>query len=121
MTMPCEPTIENRWIENVGVTPLALQANKQWRVERMQGFSSSVSMYAGSMLGLMIGQGWISTNVAFAFMLALNVVNIPLGCLAMGDRPGEWECSNTPLWDVCESDLACIETYRGILRRLFHC
>eukprot|EP01043_Picozoa_sp_COSAG02_P021335 COSAG02_NODE_1081_length_14706_cov_994.783939_11_plen_106_part_00 len=86
-------------------------------VEHKQGFTSAVSMYAGSMLGLMIGQRWISTDVSFAFMLVLNIVNIPLGCLAMGDRPGK--CSKT-----IDTTLFLSSSYLHLtldLRRLFHC
>eukprot|EP01052_Picozoa_sp_SAG31_P051914 SAG31_NODE_12558_length_932_cov_1.774310_2_plen_67_part_01 len=43
-------------------------------------------MYAGSMLGVLVGQKMVTHDQAFAFMLATNIVNIPLGCLAMQVR-----------------------------------
>ena len=45
------------------------------------GFTSAASLYAGSMLGLLVGSGTVSHDVAFLFMLIINVINIPIGCL----------------------------------------
>ena len=52
------------------------------------GFTTSACMYVGSMLGVLIGQGVVTHDQAFAFMLTINIANIPLGCLAVQDRPG---------------------------------
>ena len=45
------------------------------------GFTSAASLYAGSMLGLLVGSETVSHDVAFLFMLIINVINIPIGCL----------------------------------------
>ena len=75
------------WVPYVAIVP-ELPSHQRAAGAAIIGFTTSGSLYLGSMLGLFIGQSWISHDTAFAFMLMLNIINLPLGCLAMGDRPG---------------------------------
>eukprot|EP01050_Picozoa_sp_SAG11_P021660 SAG11_NODE_3898_length_2159_cov_1.697087_2_plen_150_part_00 len=57
------------------------------------------------MLGVLVGQKMVTHDHAFAFMLAANIVNIPLGCLAMQARPGCFTAERPPPTAAADEDL----------------
>ena len=77
------------WIPYTAVIP-EMPASQRGQAAGIIGVVAGGCMYAGSVLGFLIGQKYIGNDAAFLFMLVLNICNIPIGCLAVQGSPGTW-------------------------------
>jgi hypothetical protein len=82
------------WVPYIAVIP-ELPPHQRALGASVIAFTCGACEYIGSMLGVAVGQRWIGTGPTYILMLVLNVLNILLGCLAMGDSPG-WLTAERP-------------------------
>jgi hypothetical protein len=75
------------WVPYVAIIP-ELPPHQRALGASVIAFTCGICEGVGSMLGIAIGRHWLSNDFAWVLMVVLNVINIVLGCLSMGDTPG---------------------------------
>ena len=90
------------WVPYIAVIP-EFPAHQRALGASVIAFTCGACEYIGAMLGIAVGRRWISAELTYIMMMALNVLNILLGCLSMGDSPG-WLTAERPAPPLSKED-----------------